>query len=96
MGLKKTADTGAPLEARAPNAIKTPGFALITRMPHPDAKAGIHAAVNARDYGSLLKQLDELKGAYAGLYLLEAAGNSDQGLAAIQRGLALAMAKQGR
>jgi hypothetical protein len=65
-------------------------------MPHPDAKAGIQAAVNDRNYPSLLNQLDELKGAYAALCVLEAAANSDQGLVAIQRGLGEALRKRGR
>lgn len=65
-------------------------------MPHPDAKAGIQAAINARNYDDLLNRLDELKGSTAGLFLLEAAGNSDQGLSAIERGLARAMAKRDR
>jgi hypothetical protein len=66
----------------------------VESRPHPDSAAGIQAAVNGRDYASLLSQLDELKGSYAGLYLLEAAGNSDQGLKAILIGLNIAAKKR--
>lgn len=63
--------------------------------PHPDSAAGIQAAVHGRDYTSLLSQLDELKGSHAALYLLEAAGNSDQGLKAILIGLTIASRRRG-